>query len=169
MLGCIYLLKLINSIKLGRTENFEKRIIQYKPLEPTVLLCLQCKDHNKSENELLNIFKLKYKIRSDLGREYFCLDSDIKLMVFDIVNFFNDNNININIIQNIYDDIFLQKTINKTKKDEVIKLLNPVQNIKYDFMCERCGLYFEQKRVLIQHLKRKKNVCRSLVKKTEIV
>ena len=170
-MGYIYLLQLVNCYKLGRTDDFGKRLAQYKISEPKVILCIECEECVKVEQELLKRFREKFKKREDLGKEHFDLNSDKNKMIFEITNYFSNNSKSINketskIANNIV--IKIKQTNGKEIKKDILnsadsnlKLLNVNDNL----ICERCGVDFKEKKHLIQHLN-KKEECMPLFSET---
>ena len=139
-MGIVYLLKLVNCIKFGKTDDFITKFTHYKLSEPQILLCLSCKDNKESEREILKELRTKYKTRDDLGKNYFDLTSNIDSMISDIYHYlyksnnFNKNNHNLHVANNENSEISNDNKI---------------------FICKRCEVEFTKKKYLVQHLKRR--------------
>lgn len=61
--------------KFGRTQNVTKRLSQY-PNNSKLWFSINTKAMRKSEKVLLNILKQQFKLRNDIGWEYFEGDKD---------------------------------------------------------------------------------------------
>lgn len=114
--GYIYLLQVRDEngnkvYKLGRTNNFEKRLKNYK--FKIILFCIITNDCKKTEAELLLLMEQKYLIVA--GREYFeCNDEE------ELINFIR---LNVNNINNKIDSIITNQKLYNYKKDIENKLL----------------------------------------------
>ena len=114
--GYIYLLQITDEkgnkvYKIGRTENLEKRMKNYKFKK--ILFTIITDDCKIKEAELILLIEQKYKIVS--GREYFECDDEKELINFIRINI---NNINDNI-----DKIITNHKLYNYKKDIEFKLL----------------------------------------------
>jgi hypothetical protein len=73
-----------NVYKIGKTsQQTLNRFSQY-PKGSKVLLLIACNNCNETENNILKLFKKKYKNRIDYGNEYF--EGNYKEMTKDIIN-----------------------------------------------------------------------------------
>ena len=122
--GYIYLLQITDEkgnkvYKIGRTENLEKRMKNYKFKK--ILFTIITDDCKIKEAELILLIEQKYKIVS--GREYFECDDEKELINFIRINI---NNINDNI-----DKIITNHKLYNYKKDIEFKLLEEY-NIKIE-------------------------------------
>ena len=70
-----------NIVKIGRTANKESRMKNY-PKGSDFLECIEVHDTNLAENNLKYVFQEKFKVRNDIGSEYFEGDIDEMLKVF---------------------------------------------------------------------------------------
>ena len=181
-MGIVYLLKLLNCLKFGRTDDFIRRFAQYKLSEPKILFCLDCIDNKESEREILKILRTKYKTREDLGTEHFDLSCDTNSMICDIHNYFYKPEIKKQILENLDKEekiekvekvekikvdieVVKEKEVKESKELEEIKELKKKKKVDKSqiekennnklFICKRCGLDFKEKRILVPHLKRK--------------
>jgi hypothetical protein len=159
----IYLLQtrefLASSIyKIGKTTKpLLKRFNQY-PNGSRLILQMECLDCDNCEKKLLELFRSKYTNKPEYGREYF--QGDSISMTRDIFNFIMDE-------QQLKDKVnvpLFDKPVKVAKPKKIsVKAIegdklkpqkdNETQNNNYD--CKRCGLYFKEKKYLIQHLKKK--------------
>lgn len=101
-----------NIYKIGRTSQQEFRRFNGYPKNSELLLYIHVSDSHKVENEIIDLFKQKYKQIPTSGIEYF--QGDVKEMVQDIVN-----------LCLISFDITVPKPIAQ-------ELLNVFPNYKYD-------------------------------------
>ena len=102
-MGYIYLLRLYpsnpdNIYKLGRTSrDILERYNDYKQdtLNPEIIFIYKIDDNHRAEKELLIIFKQKYTLRKDFGKEYFTGDINdmIQTMLKYLIDFENINTI----------------------------------------------------------------------------
>jgi len=113
--------------KIGKTQQETLGRLNNYPKGSNLLFHIVCENYNKMETELINIFKLNYKQRTDIGREYF--QGNITLMVRDIFNHIMNS---LQKTENIYEvsNIFT-KSINKfeTYSEETI-----IEEIKQNFI-----------------------------------
>ena len=71
-----------NIYKIGRTkQECLKRVCSY-PKGTILVLQVACKDCEKIEREVINVFKSNYMLRQDLGNEYF--EGEKKSMMIDM-------------------------------------------------------------------------------------
>ncbi len=102
-MGYIYLLRLYpsnldNIYKLGRTSrDILERYNDYKQdtVNPEIIFIYKIDDNHRAEKELLIIFKQKYTLRKDFGKEYFTGDINdmIQTMLKYLIDFENINTI----------------------------------------------------------------------------
>jgi hypothetical protein len=107
--------------KMGRTGNLAKRICNY-PKESIVHFAIHSKNLIYDENEIYNIFCIKFKARRDIGKEYF--EGNIKEMIYTMTKY-------------ILEDAILPKTKEDQKEEENIKLEEKIikleeENIKLE-------------------------------------
>ena len=93
--------------KIGRTGNLAKRICNY-PKESIVHFAIHSKNLIYDENEICNIFYIKFKARRDIGKEYF--EGNIKEMIYTMTKYI------------LEDAILPVKTKEDQKEEENIKL-----------------------------------------------
>ncbi len=163
----IYLLQtreFVNSsiCKIGKTTKpLLTRFNQYLN-GSRLILHMECIDCDNCEKKLLEIFRNKYINKPEYGREYF--QGDSISMTRDIFNFImderqlKDTKVNVTIVDKPVKVTKPKKIQVKVIKDIEGDQLKPqkdneTQNNNYD--CKRCGLYFKEKKYLIQHLKKK--------------
>jgi hypothetical protein len=89
MSGYIYILREREFIttkdpiyKIGRSQNVSKRVAQY-PKGSKLIFMVEVTDVNKTETCLLRIFREKFKVCKDIGREYFA--GDVTFMVRTVI------------------------------------------------------------------------------------
>ncbi len=89
-IGYIYLIQLYPYekciYKLGQTENFERRLPQYKSHKPIVIFYNRCMNYNIHESSLLKLFCDKFNKLTDRGNEYF--NGDVNNMLDIIYEYF---------------------------------------------------------------------------------
>jgi len=79
-----------NVYKIGKTTDFNKRLDGYdKGSIP--ILSLYVNECDEFEKKLINIFDIKYKQRSDYGREYY--EGEVNDMINQILQEFNNKNL----------------------------------------------------------------------------
>lgn len=111
----IYLIQIYpyteNIFKIGRTSNFVRRFAQYKPQKPNIILCINVYNSSLIENELKQLFMLKFKQDTDRGKEYFI--GNVDDMKYIINQKIQRNHINNNINSNNINDIKIDTSIVK--------------------------------------------------------
>lgn len=79
-----------NIYKIGKTENMTRRLSRY-PKESQLLKEYEVNDRHACELKLMDSFASRFRLRSDIGREYFEGDIHEMLRVFDeVVSDFTD-------------------------------------------------------------------------------
>jgi hypothetical protein len=145
--------------KLGKTTKpLLIRFNQY-PNGSRLLLQMACLDCDYCEKKLLEIFRTKYKNRTEYGREYF--EGDSNSMTRDIFDFIMDKyNINtgkeVEIIKPT-ETVIIVDVVKENKTSKLVKNTKNLENTKEEkeYSCERCLCVFKSKTTLIKHLKNK--------------
>jgi hypothetical protein len=93
MSGYIYILREREFIttketiyKIGRSQNVSKRVAQY-PKGSELMFTVKVIDVNQTETKLLSIFRDKFKVCKEIGREYFA--GDVMCMVRTVIDIIN--------------------------------------------------------------------------------
>lgn len=99
MTNFIYLLNIYpyneKVYKIGRTDNFVRRLQNYKSHKPNIILCVNVDNCVEMEKKLINIFKKKYIHDISRGNEYFIGNkNDMKKVIFNAIIEEELNNIN---------------------------------------------------------------------------
>lgn len=72
-----------NIYKIGKTTQFSLKRFNSYPSGSELILHIKCINCHESERILIDLFKLKYKQRKDIGLEYF--EGDSTLMMNDVI------------------------------------------------------------------------------------
>jgi len=131
--------------KIGKTKQKNLKRIQNYPNGTCLLFQIICKNCDLLERKIIDNFKKKYKLRKDVGNEYF--EGNYIEMINDIYNIvFNNNSSNIEINENNKSnkkDEFITKA-KMTKEDFDKKDTHNDENENPCILCGemkyRCGL-----------------------------
>ena len=136
--------------KIGRTNDCLKRIKNY-PKGSKLLFTSLCDNHYECENKIKEIFKNKYKQRTDIGLEYF--EGDCNEMISDIVNIiFDKNDTDVINNKNSY-------CIDNDTQTDIVNIIQKKEYISYKMECIFCNKKFLTKGNMIRHLSNKS--CKS--------
>lgn len=154
-----------NIYKIGKTKrNIEIRLSEYYG-DKDVYLTEEVNDCTKCEKELIDLLSKEFE-KVALGREYFKGNiDDIKKTVEDYLKK-EENRLK---KENFLKKENYSKKKNYSKKQEkttltnIVLQLEPIKKVEKleskkkqeDYVCDRCGVSFKQKKHLIQHLTRR--------------
>jgi hypothetical protein len=140
--------KSIELIKIGYTNNWDKRLVDYKLHNPTIRVLYLCENGNEDDERSLHSYFSEYRFNS-YGREWFYYNESI-------IEFFEENPIEK--IRNIF--IKPKKELPKFKA-WVLKIEEYMSSLEDNKINQEIKTFFEKYKLLKTELERLKFICKA--------
>lgn len=140
--------KSIELIKIGYTNNWDKRLVDYKLHNPTIRVLYLCENGNEDDERSLHSYFSEYRFNS-YGREWFYYNESI-------IEFFEEDPIEK--IRNIF--IKPKKELPKFKA-WVLKIEEYMSSLEDNKINQEIKTFFEKYKLLKTELERLKFICKA--------
>lgn len=112
----------LNIYKIGYSESIARRLPQY-PKESELKFCVQTRNFVAFEKAVIKLFDVQFKLRSDIGREYYEGDlCDMIISISSMVREHNETGVNDNnVVTDEADNVAKSEDIECQQKEEKIR------------------------------------------------
>jgi hypothetical protein len=145
-----------NVYKIGKTKQENVERLKSYPKGSSLVIMLECVNCDKAEHSLINIFKSKFRQRTDIGTEYF--EGNKIKMRSEIIQYFDalEAKNNEAITQEVKTQAEYIKTTNDDPKvEENSTTVTETKGGKY--YCSQCDFYSNNKYNFLKHYETQKH------------